>query len=151
MRLPARLSVQIGISVGIAIVTLACQNSNSVTGPAASASPASAQLSGAWTGSFAAYDSARCTNSSATATFQQNGTVVTGILQSNACGIGGAFRGSIQGNTITGWIDMTGCQGGGVSGTIQRGRISLNIADLTKPLITGDLVVMNGGAMTLGR
>lgn len=151
MRLEGRHAIRIGVSLALAVATFACQDSNSVTAPMGTAAPAAAQLSGAWNGTFQAYDSTRCSSSTASASFQQNGTVLTGLLKTNGCGIAGAFRGSIQGNTITGWIDMMGCQGGGVSGTVEGGRISLGIADLTKPLITGDQIVMNGGAMTLGR
>lgn len=136
----------------ILIVSSACQDSNSITAPATgSITTSSANIAGDWTGRFAANEPKSCEGSTATAAFTQNGSSVTGILKTNACGIGGSFKGTVSGDSIVGLIDMTGCVGGGVSGTIHGGEITLSIGDMTKPLITGDRVIMAGGSLTLRR
>jgi hypothetical protein len=145
---PIRLAGSFALT--LAVLTLACQDSKMATSPTGTSSPASAQVAGSWTGSFQAYDS-RCGTSAASVTFQQSGTMLTGTIKTSDCGIGGSFRGAVDGTSILGWIDMTGCTGGGVSGTIEGGRITLSIADLTKPLVTGDQVIMAGGAVNLHR
>ena len=120
-----------------------------MTAPPPASSPASATVAGAWTGSFQAYDSG-CGGSSASATFQQTGSAVTGSLKTSDCGVAGYFRGTLQGNTLLGTLEMQGCTGGGVSGTIE-GTHSLTIGDMTKPLVTGDTPRMSGGAVVLRR
>jgi hypothetical protein len=152
MQLEGRHPIRLTALLAIAVTALACQDSNMTTSPSSgTASPASAQLTGTWTGTFQAYDSSLCGNSPASATFSQNGTSVTGVIKTSDCGVSGGFRGSLQGTQVLGWVDMTGCTGGGVSGTFTNGRISVTIADLTKPLVTGDKVVMAGGTLSLGR
>ena len=139
-------------AAGLAILAVACQDSNGVTAPSTgTVTTSSANIGGTWTGRFEAYEPKNCEGSPATATFTQIGSSVTGILKTNACGVGGSFKGSVSGNTVTGLIDMAGCVGGGVSGRMQGGEITLSIGDLTKPLITGDRVIMAGGSLTLRR
>jgi len=145
-------SLSLAFAAALAAATISCQDSKMTTSPNGTASPASAQVAGTWSGSFQAYDSSRCAGSApATASFQQVGTTLTGTIKTSDCGVAGAFRGAVDGNTIMGWIDMTGCTGGGVSGSIDGSRITLSIADLTKPLVTGDQVVMAGGSVSLHR
>jgi hypothetical protein len=152
MQLVGRHRIRLAALLAIAAAALACQDSNMTTAPSSgTASPASTQLAGAWTGSFQVYDSTRCGNSPATATFSQNGTSLTGYITTSDCGVSGAFRGALQGTQIVGWIDMAGCTGGGVSGTFSGSRLNLTIGDLTKPLVTGNKVLLSGGAMSLGR
>ncbi len=146
-----RALIRIGISVSVALAALACQNSNSVTGPpSGNATPASS-VAGSWSGTFQPNDSVTCSGSSAAATFQQDGSRVTGNLRTSDCGVSGYFKGTLMGNTLVGSIAMDGCVGGGVSGTVSGSAISLSIGDLTKPLITGETPVMTGGQVTLSR
>jgi hypothetical protein len=132
----------------IFFATLGCQGSNSVTGPPMTS--ASASVAGTWSGTFMSYDLSSC-GGSATATFEQTGSTVTGKFATSSCGVSGYFKGTVQGNTLIGLIAMEGCVGGGVSGTVNGSQLSLSIGDLTKPLITGDKPVMLGGVATLGR
>jgi hypothetical protein len=125
------------------------RESNSVAGP--SSGVAAMNLSGTWTGMFQPNDAGRCSSSAATATFQQQGTTVTGTLTTSACGVGGYFRGTIQGNMIMGKIEMAGCTGGAVTGTATASGISLSIGDLMKPLVLGDTPAMTGGSASLRR
>jgi hypothetical protein len=131
------------------MAALGCQGSDSVTGPPMVSS--SASVGGTWTGTFLSDDLASCGGSTATATFEQVGTTVTGNIATSYCGVSGLFRGTLQGNMLIGKIAMEGCVGGGVSGTINGSRLSLSISDLTKPLVTGETPVMLGGVATLGR
>jgi hypothetical protein len=147
---PHSTLIRAAISVGVALAALACQNSNSVTGPPSGTVAPASSIAGSWNGTFAP-DSSGCGNSSASATFQQNGSQVTGSLRTSDCGIAGYFSGTLSGNMLTGSIKMDGCVGGGVSGTVNGSAMSLSIGDLTKPLITGDTPVMTGGIVTLGR
>ncbi len=145
--LPARLLIA---ASAVAVLTVGCQNSNSMTGPSTGTASSAARIAGSWSGTFQAYDS-HCGGSSASASFQQDGTAVTGLLTTSACGVGGYFKGTIQGSMLVGSVEMAGCTGGGVSGTVSESQISLSIGDLTKPLVTGDRPVMAGGAVSLRR
>jgi hypothetical protein len=137
--------------VTIALVPIACQGSNTVTGPPGGAVEPAANIAGTWSGSYLSDDSTGCGSSTATATFQQNGATVTGLVSTSSCGVTGYFKGTVQGNLVTGAVAMEGCVGGGASGTITGSELSLGIGDLTKPLITGDRVIMYGGVVTLHR
>jgi hypothetical protein len=152
MSLPVRNLSRIGLVLGvmIALAFPGCQNSSTVTGPSTRVSPV-ASLAGTWTGTFLPDDSTRCGGSSAVATFQQSGADVTGNISTSECGVAGYFKGTISGDLLTGRISMTGCVGGGVSGTISGSQLNISVGDLTKPLVTGDNVVMAGGAASLRR
>lgn len=139
------------VSVGIALAALACQNSNSMTGPPSGGAAPAASIAGSWSGSFQPNDSMTCGGSSASATFQQDGSRVTGNLRTSDCGVSGYFKGTLTGDMLVGSVVMDGCVGGGVSGTVSGSAISLAIGDLTKPLITGETPVMTGGLVTLSR
>ena len=135
--------------VAILLAALGCQGSSSVTGPASGT--AAANIAGAWNGTFQSDDVTACGNSSAFASLQQQGSEVTGTLKTSDCGIAGYFKGTLSGYTLTGSISMEGCVGGKFSGSVTTTGISLSIGDLTKPLVTGDAVVMSGGIVTLAR
>jgi hypothetical protein len=133
------------------LLAAACNNmSYTATSPAGSMNTSSASVAGSWTGSYAANDS-RCGGSVASATFTQDGAKVTGIIRTNDCGVAGSFKGQMEGNTLVGLIDTPGCVGGGVTGTVQGGQLHLSLGDMTKPLITGDQIIMTGGAVSLHR
>jgi hypothetical protein len=57
----------------------------------------------------------------------------------------------VSGNTLTGSIEMLGCSGGAVSATINGSSLSLTVGDLTRPIVSGNQVVMYGGAASLQR
>ena len=135
----------------LAFVASGCKDSNSVAGPgAAMPAAAAASVVGTWTGTFQP-DSPKCTASSATAEFQQTGTRVTGTFSTASCGISGIFEGTMTGNQLVGKIAMQGCTGGGVAGNVNGPAVSLTVGDLTKPLVTGDEIVMYGGVLSLHR
>ena len=150
MRLTARNLTRFSAFV-LAITALACQNSNSVTGPPTSVVSPSGSVTGSWSGSYQSDDMLGCGGSTASATFQQIGATVTGNLVTSSCGVGGLFIGTLQGNTLSGKIAMEGCVGGGVYGTINGAELSLSVSDLTKPLVTFDKPVLMGGVVTLRR
>ncbi len=137
--------------VTIALVPIGCQGSNTVTGPSGGAVAPAANIAGNWSGTYQSDDSTGCGSSTATATFQQNGAAVTGLVSTSSCGVTGYFKGTVQGNLLTGSVAMEGCVGGGASGTINGSELSLGIGDLTKPLITGDRIIRYGGVVTFHR
>jgi hypothetical protein len=142
---------RLAAALAIAAAALACSDSKMATAPTTgTATTASANVAGAWTGSFSAYESS-CGSSAASATFQQTGSTVTGVLSTSDCGIAGAFVGTLEGNALFGNIKMQGCKGGGVSGTVTESGIALTIGDMTKPLVTGDQILMAGGVVSLRR
>jgi hypothetical protein len=150
MRTERRTAFLTGLAVaGCLALALACKDSNMVSAPAAG-SPTAASLAGTWSGNFQP-DSSTCARSSVTATFEQTGAQVTGHFTSGSCGPSGAFRGTVEGNRVTGSIEMLGCTGGGVSGMVDASGLTLDIGDLTRPLVTGNAVVMPGGTATLRR
>ena len=133
------------------VFVAACNNmSYTATSPNGSMNTSSASVAGNWSGSYAANDS-RCGGSTASATFTQDGATVNGIIRTNDCGVAGSFKGNMQGNTLVGLIDTPGCVGGGVTGTVEGGQLRLTLGDMTKPLITGDQIIMTGGAISLHR
>ena len=143
------------LSLGIAAIAVfvltlpGCNNSSAtVTGPAA---PASANLTGSWNGGFQSDDVSNCGNSGASAVFEQVGSEVTGNLQTSDCGVRGYFKATVSGNSLAGSVAMEGCVGGKLSGTISGNMLSIQIADLTKPLVTDDRTIMSGGVVTLSR
>jgi len=137
--------------LAVALAALACQNSNSVTGPANNVAAPAGNVTGSWSGTFQSDDIGSCGASTASATLQQVGSTVTGNVVTSACGVGGLFMGTLQGNTLSGKIAMEGCVGGGVYGTINGSELSLSVSDLTKPLVTFDKPVLMGGVVTLRR
>jgi hypothetical protein len=142
---------RLAAALAIATAALACNDSKMVTAPTTgTVQTSSANVVGAWSGSFSAYESS-CGGSTASATFQQTGSTVTGVLSTSDCGVAGAFVGTIEGNTLFGNIKMQGCIGGGVSGTVTESGIALAIGDMTKPLVTGDQILMAGGVVSLHR
>ncbi len=150
--LPVSARFALAILMSVFLASLACQGSSTVTGPSGgTSSPSALAISGSWTGTYAPDDAVRCSGSLASATFQQNGGEVTGHISTSACGVTGYFRGSIQRSTLIGRISMQGCTGGGVSGVFDGARLTLSIADLTKPLVTGQTPVMTGGVVALHR
>ena len=150
MRSSGRKSIWPALAaVGALALTLACKDSsNMMTAPVAS--PAAANVAGTWTGTFHS-DSNVCASSQLTATFQQNGSQVTGTISGTSCGSSGVFRGMVSGNELTGNIEMLGCSGGAVSATVSGSSLSLSVGDLTRPIVSGTEVVMYGGAASLQR
>src|SRR5450759_2161315 len=144
------LTLVLAVLLATALAPLGCQGSNSVTGPHAG-TVSSSSVAGTWSGTFMSNDLSSCSGSTATATFEQVGSTVTGNLSTSSCGVSGYFKGTMQGNMLIGSIAMAGCVGGGVSGTINGSELSLAITDLTKPLITGERPVMLGGDAELRR
>ena len=141
--------IPLALLATIVLFPLGCENSNSITGPSTGAAPAS--IDGTWSGNYMSNDPAGCGSSSATAVLRQDGATVTGTLSTSTCGVTGSFKGSVQGSMVTGAVSMAGCLGGAASGTISGSELVLSIADLTKPLITGDNVIMYGGLVTFHR
>jgi hypothetical protein len=138
----------LGAAAVLALASFACQNSNAVTAPA-SAEPATSII-GEWSGTYVPA-SATCPVSTASATFRQDGAEITGILNASSCGVSGSFRGKLVSGQLVGRIEMRGCSGGGVSGTVTDSGLSLAIGDITRPLVTADEVVMFGGTAELHR
>jgi hypothetical protein len=142
--------VLLAILVTIALVPLGCQGSSTVTGPSGGA-VAAASIDGTWSGTYRSDDTSGCGSSSASATFRQEGATVTGIVSTSSCGVTGYFKGTVQGNMVTGAVAMEGCVGGGASGTVNGSEFVLSIGDLTKPLVTGDKTIMYGGVVSFHR
>ena len=149
MRFSGRKSMWFAVAAVAALaVTLACKDSNAVTAPLSS--PMGASVAGTWTGTFQS-DSSGCASSQLTATFTQTGSQVTGTLSGTSCGSSGAFKGTMSGNQLNGNIEMLGCSGGAVSATVSGTGLSLTVGDLTRPIVSGQQVVMYGGAASLQR
>jgi hypothetical protein len=148
MRLQRPVVMLTGLASAVLALAFGCSDSNSVAGPNTGAP--TANVAGTWVGTFRP-DSAACSGSSASATFQQSGSRVTGQFSTASCGPTGVFRGTLSGNLLTGAIAMQGCTGGAVSGTVTASGVSLTIGDFRKPLVTGDLIVMPGGTVALTR
>jgi hypothetical protein len=139
------------VAAALALLLVACKGSNTITAPTTAPASTAANVAGTWTGSFQSSSTTSCSDPSVSATFQQNGSDVTGWLEAASCGIRGAFRGTVSGNQLTGHLGMHGCMGGVTLGTVSESGLSLTIGDFTKPVLTGDTIVMYGGAASLHR
>ncbi len=129
-----------------ALAVFCGKDSNMVSAPASSST---ASVAGTWSGAFASSTPA-CAGAPMTATLAQNGSQVTGNVTSPAsCGLRGNFKATMSGSMLTGNINMEGCLGGGVSGQLQNGVLSLAIGDFYRPLVTGDQVIIEGGSASL--
>ena len=155
MRLPDRRSVLIGVTVAVlALAAFGCSDSNNVTSPPMGNSNA-ADVSGDWTGTYRSDTPTLCAGSPASASFSQQGTRVMGAFSASACGINGSFHGGVNGNMLTGKVDISGCTGGSVTGTITESGIQLQVSEFHKDLSQGSphgpADVMAGGSVTLTR
>ena len=146
------LTAVVFAAAALALIAGGCKDSNSVAGPSTGiSSPAVASIAGTWTGTFRP-DSRKCSESAATASFQQTGAEVTGTFLTGSCGVTGRFHGTLRGNELTGQIAMQGCTGGVVSGNVSGPAVSLTVGDVTRLLVTGNEDVMYyGGVLSLHR
>jgi hypothetical protein len=154
MRLPAHRSVLIGVAVAVlAIAAFACSDSNNVTSPPMGNN--NANISGDWSGTYNSDTPSLCAGSSASASFSQQGSRVMGAFSATGCGIDGSFHGTVSGNMITGKVDVRGCVGGTVTGTITDSGIQLQVSEFYKDDTTGSpngpRDVMAGGHVSLSR
>src|SRR5262249_55640996 len=147
--------ILIGVAVAaLAIAAFGCSDSNNnVTAPPMGNS--TANVSGDWSGTFASDTPSLCAGSGASASFSQQGAHVTGVFRASGRGISGSFTGGINGNTITGKVDMRGCRGGSVTGTITNSGLQLQVSDFYKDpsagTPNGPVEVMAGGNASLSR
>ena len=135
-----------GAALVLTLLALSCGKSDSVTNPMTSPA-AGVNLAGTWTGTFQA-NTAGC-SSPVTATLQQNGTSVTGVLAADGCKIRGAFIATLSGTGLSGKVEMTGCKGGAVYGTATVSSMSVQLGDFWSPSDFGDKILLYGGAVTL--
>jgi hypothetical protein len=91
-------------------------------------------ISGAWTGTYKTNDIVDCDANQvlvAQATFQQNGSQVTGMLTANGpCGLGYTFGGTLQGTVLAGGIAAPGFGGGTAQGTLSGGNLTMNVFNM---------------------
>jgi hypothetical protein len=138
------------MSAALLILVAACNDSNDVTGPEPVA--VGADISGTWSGHYESNVPSLCSGGvDASATLTQSGNEVRGTLKASGCGIGGAFRGTVSGTYVTGRIEMLGCTGGAVGGSLEAGALTLDVGDFRKELVTGDAEVFPGGRVRLQR
>jgi hypothetical protein len=154
MRLPAHRSVLIGVAVAVlAIAAFACSDSNNVTSPPMGNT--STNISGDWSGMYSSDTPSLCAGSTASAHLTQQGNAVTGTFQAASCGISGAFKGTINGAMLTGSINMAGCTGGAMNGTITASGLKFQVGEFHKDLSAGSpsgpLDVKAGGEASLTR
>ena len=150
MRLSTRNRVAIAsIAAAASILLAACSDSNDVAGPGPVGM--NVDLSGDWNGHYLSNTPSLCSNSAATASWQQTGNQVRGAFKVAGCGIDGTFVGTVDGNRITGTVGMLGCTGGGTNGRLENGQLSLTISDFRKDLIAGDTEVLAGGTVVFQR
>jgi hypothetical protein len=154
MRLPDRRSVLIGVAVAtLAIAAFGCSDSNHVTSPPMGNT--TFNVSGDWAGTYNSDTPALCAGSPASARFSQQGTRVMGAFSASACGINGSFHGTVDGNMLTGKVDIIGCTGGSVMGTITESGIQLQVGEFYKDPSAGSpngpADVMAGGNVSLTR
>ena len=151
MRLPMGRPILVGVAAAGLVFSLSCNDSKDMVTSPGVTSPA-ANVAGTWSGSFQPDVSTRCTGSTAQAQLTQNGHMFSGPFQASSCGISGTFKGTVQGNMLSGTVNMIGCTGGAVSGTVTASGLSFSIGDFHKTLLPGGPQdVMSGGAVSLSR
>lgn len=148
MLFPSRRAWAAGaaLALSLPLFALSCSKSDSVTNPMTSPA-ASVDAGGNWSGTFQA-NTAGCT-SPVTVTLQQNGGNVQGIFAADACKIRGAFIATMSGNMVNGKIEMSGCKGGAVIGTVSASSATLSVGDFWSPSDFGDKILLYGGEVTL--
>ena len=123
----------------------ACDSSDTVTG--AAASPPNGNVAGSWTGMYFPDDFIDCASGPAQATFQQEGSIVTGILSSTSdCGFPNvSFQGTIRGNILEGTItgDPRFAQNSLASGQLSGSNLNLGLTNI--------VYAYSGGSMNLHR
>jgi hypothetical protein len=131
----------------IAAFAVSCgKDSNTVASPN---TLSAMSVAGTWSGTYSS-NSTSCAAAPMTITIQQSGTRLTGqVVAAGTCVPHGGLKGTISGNMVTGNIDMQGCTGGGVSGQVSNGVLTLAVGDFYRPLVTEQQVLMQGGAATL--
>src|SRR5262245_452485 len=106
------------------LASAACNNSDTVTGPAAPSTAPPVNLTGTWTGTYTTNDDIDCDPThvlEASATFQQDGAHASGtIVAPGYCGLNYRFDGEVRGNKVTGSISL-GSFNGTVSGLLSDG------------------------------
>ena len=134
--------------VTISAFAISCgKDSNTVAAPTNSLN--AMRVAGTWSGTYSS-NSASCAAAPMTITIQQSGGTVTGqVTTTSSCAPHGGLRGTVSGNMVTGNIDMQGCTGGGFSGQVSNGVLTLAVGDFYRPLVTENQVLMQGGAATL--
>jgi hypothetical protein len=140
------LSVPWTLATVLAIALAAgCDSSDTVTG--AAVSPPNGNVAGTWTGSYVPEDFLDCDSGPAQATFQQEGSIVTGILSSTSdCGFPNvSFQGTIRGNTLEGTItgDSRFRESSIASGMLSGSTLYLGL--------TNTVYAYSGGSMQLHR
>ena len=131
----------------IAAFAVSCgKDSNTVASPN---TLSAMSVAGTWSGTYSS-NSTSCAAAPMTITIQQSGSTLTGqVVAEGTCAPHGGLKGSISGNMVIGNIDMQGCTGGGVSGQVSNGVLTLAVGDFYRPLVTEQQVLMQGGAATL--
>jgi len=111
-----------GVAIGFALaltlfVSTRCHDSDSVTGPPVG-------IAGAWTGTWTPTSGQCHSTRSATASFEQDGSSVTGQIniKPGLCDISGRFVGTLTGTSVTGTLS-----GGVVQGTWNATSLQLNL------------------------
>lgn len=129
LSLPALFRFILTLGV-IAALDFGCSDSHSPTAPNPTnptPGPAGGNISGAWSGTYNTNDSVDCDTTqtlAAQASFQQDGSKVSGTLTANGpCGLGYTFVGTLQGNTLSGEIAAPGFGGGTANGTLAGGSL----------------------------
>ena len=138
------------LAVVLTLLGLSCNGSDAVTSPSPAMPAASVNIAGSWTGKIAS-NSGSCSGTPVTATFQQNGSEVTGLVAADACGIRGGFFGTLSGKSLSGSVEMSGCKGGRVLGTAAGSQLTFSIGDFWQQATSGDDVVLPGGEVSLQR
>jgi hypothetical protein len=145
-RIRVRLSDTWTVAALLAIALAAgCDSSDTVTG--AGAPPPTGNVAGTWTGMYAPDDFFDCASGPAQATFQQEGSIVTGILSSTSvCGFPNvSFQGTIRGNILEGTItgDSRFAERSLASGQLSGSNLYLEL--------TNTVYAYSGGSMQLHR
>ncbi|HKD17245.1 MAG TPA: hypothetical protein VKG23_05190 [Thermoanaerobaculia bacterium] len=131
----------------IAAFAVSCgKDSNTVASPN---TLSAMSVAGTWSGTYSS-NSTSCAAAPMTITIQQSGSSLSGqVTATSSCAPHGALQGNISGNMVTGAIHMQGCTGGGISGQVSNGVLTLAVGDFYRPLVTNQQVLMQGGAATL--
>jgi len=130
---PFRFLLTLGL---MAALDVGCSDSHSPTAPnPVNPAPApGSDISGAWTGTYKTNDVIDCDANqvlAAQATFQQNGSQVSGTLTANGpCGLGYSFGGTLQGYILAGGIAAPGFGGGTAQGTLSQGNLTINVFNI---------------------
>src|SRR4029450_4077394 len=114
-----------GAALALILLGLSCNGSDAVSNPSPAMPAATVNIAGTWAGGIRER-SGNCWGRPVSATLEQHGSEVSGLISADACGIRGGFFGTLSGNSLSGSVESSGCTGGRGLGRATGGALTVS-------------------------